>query len=639
MQNTDSAGARRVSYGALRTGTTLFFLSEIQIIGGVLLWLTSPYPLKARIISLLWGFNLTLLLLLLFAVLSGESFLMERFGFLRPFRHYLLSVSSFLMAVFTAAAALLSAPWVEAPRPWTLLISTAVVGAGNLVLGPLVFGHSVDDGNRTLRMQPRIFLWIASLILFVVGTLILQGWYSSFRQRITDRASVLALLLDGQDASRSSRLARSMDASSGYMPILKGNAYGLRRLPVWARHILRTSSSGVFIVPGMRSGVVFKKRAGVVRAFVFPVHPPPILPIPMVLSLLGVLLLSVVGMVLLVQGMSVAIRRLEYYLRALSSGLLDEEVQAPQGMDEFSRMLAVVEGLRKILREHLSGNERSARHLRELVDERTEALTEVRRDLREALEDLRETQQRLLVMERLAAVGRLVSNLAHELNNPMNALENALIPLRETVMECSGLPDDVREDIASMLSIMMRSVERIRSLVDSLSRGMRLPAGERIAVSLPEVIQASLSMTAHLMKDVTVSARYENLCVRAHPGPLEQVFTNLLVNAVQAMDAGSHERKLDILLEREGNEAVVRVRDTGTGIPEEVRGKVFEPFITTKDAGHGTGLGLSIVHNIVSRYDGTVFIEDTGPGGTTVAVRFPIEGECDGQGSHVDKNS
>jgi signal transduction histidine kinase len=111
--------------------------------------------------------------------------------------------------------------------------------------------------------------------------------------------------------------------------------------------------------------------------------------------------------------------------------------------------------------------------------------------------------------------------------------------------------------------------------------------------------------------------------VRCLPDELNQVWTNLVHNALQAMD---HKGTLTVGLSREGGEAVVSIGDTGCGIPEEIRSRIFDAFFTTKAAGEGTGLGLDIVRKIVEKHQGRIEVDSEVGRGTTFTVRLPIAG-------------
>ena len=177
---------------------------------------------------------------------------------------------------------------------------------------------------------------------------------------------------------------------------------------------------------------------------------------------------------------------------------------------------------------------------------------------------------------------------------------------------------------------LLREIEdgsvRISELVKAIKSYSHMDKAPLQEVDIHEGLESTLTMLGHKLKkgDVTVGQDYAEKLpkVCAHGSELNQVWTNLLDNAIDAVDG---EGNIEIRTERENGRVLVEISDTGPGIPEEAQGKIFEPFFTTKDVGKGTGLGLDIVRRIVSEKHHGSLRFDTGPGGTTFQVRLPLD--------------
>jgi signal transduction histidine kinase len=230
---------------------------------------------------------------------------------------------------------------------------------------------------------------------------------------------------------------------------------------------------------------------------------------------------------------------------------------------------------------------------------------------------LRDAAVRAAQNERLAATGMLTSGFAHEVRNPLNGLINALGPLRES-LESGGDPEVARE----MLSLIEDCGERIHHLAEALLHFVRSGDG-RGQLDLGELLDSTLHMLGwKLPTGIEVERRYDfRGPIEGDSGELNQVWTNLLDNALRAMNGHG---RLTVATAREGNEAVVRIRDTGEGIAPEVLRRLFEPFFSTRPAGQGTGLGLALSRRILRRYGGRIHLRSEPGQGTECEVRLPL---------------
>jgi signal transduction histidine kinase len=236
---------------------------------------------------------------------------------------------------------------------------------------------------------------------------------------------------------------------------------------------------------------------------------------------------------------------------------------------------------------------------------------------------LRDAAMRAAQNERLAATGLLTSGFAHEVRNPLNGLMNALLPLRESLT--SGNPDLAMS--VAMLDLIEECGTRIRSLAESLLSFVRT-SSKAVAVDLGSSLDASVQALSWRL-DAGVNVERDYQCtepVWTDPGSLNQVWVNLLDNALRAMGPQGLVR---VSTAREGEEAVVSIVDNGAGIKPEHMGRLFQPFFSTRDAGEGTGLGLALCQRIILRQGGRIRIFSEYGQGTRVEVRLPLKAEPD----------
>jgi signal transduction histidine kinase len=235
-------------------------------------------------------------------------------------------------------------------------------------------------------------------------------------------------------------------------------------------------------------------------------------------------------------------------------------------------------------------------------------------------------KQRLAAADRMAALGTLASGIAHEINNPLTYVIANLQTLAERL---PAAPDPATRELAEAVAEALDGAERIRKLVKQVQMVSPGQHQERVTtVALRDVLHTALALTenqikhrAHLVSDMD-----QDLYVRGDWERLEQLFVNLLLNAVQALPEGrANENQVRISLrELPGQDAAVAsIEDTGTGIPLEVQERIFQPFFTTKPIGQGKGLGLSICRGIVTALGGQISFQSEPANGTTFRVVLP----------------
>ncbi len=259
-----------------------------------------------------------------------------------------------------------------------------------------------------------------------------------------------------------------------------------------------------------------------------------------------------------------------------------------------------------------------------IYDERGNELVSVGifRDLRERLgieRELRKTQEALLQAEKLAAMGRLTSQIAHELNNPIYGIMNTLELLKSEV----PLQSKRRRILELSLSETVRLSEMLRSML-SFSK----PEEEkRTPTKINDLIEGILLVMEKQMREenirVTTAFSKDMPEVMASTNQIRQVMLNMIKNAKESMTAGGI---LNVRTMQSAGNILIIIRDTGTGIPEEIRDKIFEAFFTTKQKVKGVGLGLSVCYGIVKDHGGEINVESEVGKGTTFIISLPIQG-------------
>ena len=257
------------------------------------------------------------------------------------------------------------------------------------------------------------------------------------------------------------------------------------------------------------------------------------------------------------------------------------------------------------------------------LEEKIAELTALNRDLEARVEErssqLEELQEHLVQTEKLAAVGRLAASVAHEINNPLQAMENFLGVLWREIR-----PENPHREY---IGLLQESVQRISRIVLQLLEMHRAKPTLDDEVDLNEVVEKTLV----LLKNQLAQHRIRVEC-RLSPGlprikgsgpQLQQVVLNLILNAQDAMTNGG---KLQIETGQQNGSVSVFFKDDGSGIEPEIQKQIFEPFFTTKMEGHGTGLGLPVSYGIVKTHGGTIQVESKVGQGSIFQVVLPLSG-------------
>ncbi|HYE18342.1 MAG TPA: ATP-binding protein [Tepidisphaeraceae bacterium] len=297
-----------------------------------------------------------------------------------------------------------------------------------------------------------------------------------------------------------------------------------------------------------------------------------------------------------------------------------------------------------------------------IVEESNKRLEEANRQLAEAVESehaaheaLKRAQSQVVQTEKLAGIGQMVAGVAHEINNPLAFVNNnvavlqrdvgALRRVLEMYRSADGsLPEALRAEVSALIEeidlpytlenldgLFARSREglrRIQQIVKDLRDFARLDEGDRQEADLDAGIESTVNIVQGYAKrkGVTVVTELAPLPkVKCQAAKVNQVVMNLLTNAIDASPQGA-EVRISTRLDGAARQAVVEVKDRGSGVPREILDRIFDPFFTTKPIGQGTGLGLSISYGIVNDHGGTIEVDSVAGEGATFRVRLPVDG-------------
>jgi two-component system, NtrC family, sensor kinase len=299
----------------------------------------------------------------------------------------------------------------------------------------------------------------------------------------------------------------------------------------------------------------------------------------------------------------------------------------------------------------------SKKIMNELIQSR-ELLSAKNEELDRAIRDLKMTQSQMLQQEKMASIGQIAAGVAHEINNPMGYIISNFQSLKKYAIrisdfldaqtsawkECAkkcGHMDEFRRieemrdrnkidhiisDIDSLVTESLEGADRVKMIVRDLKNFSRIDEPELKYADINSGIESTLNIIWNEIKyKVTLHKEYGDLPpTKCNPGQLNQVFLNILVNAAQAIEK---QGEIGIKTWHKDERIFVSITDTGCGIPDTMKEKIFEPFITTKEVGKGTGLGLSIAYDIVRKHRGEITLESVIGKGSTFTVMIPVQGQ------------
>ncbi|MCK5313390.1 MAG: GHKL domain-containing protein [Desulfobacteraceae bacterium] len=228
-------------------------------------------------------------------------------------------------------------------------------------------------------------------------------------------------------------------------------------------------------------------------------------------------------------------------------------------------------------------------------------------------------KQQLLHADRLATIGQLAAGVAHELNEPLGNI----LGLAQLSLKLPQMPEQAKNDLEKIEDCVIYSREIIKKLLE-FSRQSPL-CKEKINLNKLIDNNSTFLEARCIKKGIKIVKKYtENITITADPNQINQVITNLTINAIQAMKHGG---ELIISTRKKDQNVILSIEDTGSGISGENISKTFMPFFTTKDVGEGTGLGLSVVYGIIQSHNGDIKVSSEPGKGTIFEVCLPMEGD------------
>jgi signal transduction histidine kinase len=330
------------------------------------------------------------------------------------------------------------------------------------------------------------------------------------------------------------------------------------------------------------------------------------------------------------------------FLEVLFKNMLHDD--AVRGVVMNSRDITDRKESERILKEYNETLEKE-------VARQTRSLTRKNKELEKTLANLQSAQLQLVESEKMASLGQLTAGIAHEINNPINFVSANVGPLKTDFAELSDLlnryqalhqsahlQEDLQQvrlygeelditylqgEVEALLSGIEEGASRTKEIVLGLRNFSRLDEMDLKTVNIHEGLDSTLMLLrSKLRNGINVVKEYGDLPeIECYPGKLNQVFMNILSNAIGAIPG---EGTITIRTWAEEERVHISIRDTGTGMIEKVKRRIFEPFFTTKEVGEGTGLGLPISYGIVQKHNGHIEVNSAPGKGSEFIITLPI---------------
>jgi len=313
------------------------------------------------------------------------------------------------------------------------------------------------------------------------------------------------------------------------------------------------------------------------------------------------------------------------------------------------------------LRQRSETLEKMVKERTEQLENKSEQLESKNLELASTVKTLKETQQQLVVSEKMASLGQLTAGIAHEINNPINFISSNVQALKMDFQDMQNVLKKVKElekttnpkhltnelirlgqqldydlleeEISELLAGIERGTERTVNIVSSLRIFSRNSTDNFAKADIHEGLDSTITiLNSQFNGHITIEKAYGNLPpIKCQISRLNQVFLNIINNSIQAINAKSngvlHPGIIKISTKKMGNQVQISIKDNGNGMNEETLKRLFEPFYTTKDVGEGTGLGLSISYGIIEQHNGKIDVSSTLGKGTEFLIYLPINGK------------
>lgn len=292
----------------------------------------------------------------------------------------------------------------------------------------------------------------------------------------------------------------------------------------------------------------------------------------------------------------------------------------------------------------------SKNNLEKSVQNRTETIETQKEELKKALATLSSAQLQIVNNEKLASIGQLTAGIAHEINNPINFIKNSAealeyniddledvfqliyksdrMPAEEFQQQVTDLKTKldlsyIKKETEMLISSIKTGTVRTTDIIKSLRYFSHKNSTTTQLVNIEDPIESALTILNNSYKEnIEIIKNYEpSILVNANPGELSQVFLNIIQNAIQSIPVKG---QIWIETKRNNNKMTISIADTGNGIPDEIKSKIFEPFYTSKRAGEGSGLGLAISNRIINEHKGRIEVTDNTPQGTIFTINLPL---------------
>lgn len=243
--------------------------------------------------------------------------------------------------------------------------------------------------------------------------------------------------------------------------------------------------------------------------------------------------------------------------------------------------------------------------------------TKTVKELKAALQELKETQIQLINSEKMASLGQLVAGVAHEINTPVASIKSNNAIIRKIIQKFDK--NELSDTLEEINNLDAEAINRINNIVVSLKKFVRLDEAELQEADINSEIDLTLDLIRHETKNrIQIIRNYGNLPpVKCYPNMLNQVFTNILINACQAIEG---EGTIDITTFAHDDNITIKIKDSGIGIPKEQIDKIFTAGFTTKGVGVGTGLGLAICAKIIEKHEGKIIVNSEVGKGTCFTI-------------------